>query len=411
MLSTYPHRLYAYICWAALISTLALMANRVSADPAPEFVRVPMSIDNNRITIEVNVTSAEGKTETVHAWVDTNNPDMWISAGLAERLGLWHHSPEGDSPLGKVYLVETPRFFDISGFKLKMPRSVRGIAFVSPKVLPGLDAEINIPASVLAQADIELDYPNHRFGIGAPGSGRRDGIKAPVSVDPTTSSVRMPAVIDGVAYQLGLDSGSGYSSIDQILMLHLLQVHPDWPTLTGYLGPSNSRGMDEELALHLIRIPHVTWGPLQLGPVGTNEVFESSKHSPSAGDVVGTLGGNVLKNFRIEIDYANDVAYFDKATANDSNQLDMVGLILKPESDGTYSVEKYLGSSSDATGSSVAPNDRLVAVDGVPVTNMTMGKVIEALTGVPGETKQLLLQHANNTYLVHAVVRRHLPIH
>lgn len=403
--------LYLKFATAALISMLVLATRAIAADPGPEFVHIPMTVDNNRVTIEVKVTSAEGKTETVRAWVDTGSPDLWISSNLAERLGLWHHSPEADSPLGRVYLVETPRVFAVSGFELKVPRSVRGIAFVGAYVLPGLDAEISIPASVLTQSDVEFDYPNRRLGIGVPGSGDHQGIKTAISVDSTTSRVLMPAVIDGVPYQLGLDSGAGYSSIDPALMLHLLQIHPDWPNLTGYLGPSNNRGMPQELGLHLIRVPHMTWGPLQLNQVGAGELIESAKPLPSRGDVIGALGGNVLKNFRIDIDYANGVAYFDKTDSTDNDQLDMVGLILKPEADGSYSIQKDLDSERDSAAVSLAVDDRLLAVDGIPVTHMTLGKVIEALSGVPGETKQLLLQHGANTYLVRTIVRRHLPAH
>jgi hypothetical protein len=368
-----------------------------------------MALDNNKITIEVMVTSAEGKTETVRALVDTGNPDIWITANLAERLGLWHHSPQADSPLGRVYLVETPRTIGISGYELKVPRSVRGIAFVAPQVVPGLNAEMNIPASVLAQADVEFDYPALQFGIGAPGSGNHEGAKAAIYVDKDTSRVFLPAVIDGVSYKLGLDTGNGYSSVEQALMAHLLQAHPEWPRLTGYLGASNTRGAPQELELQLIRVPQIQWGPLHIDQVGINELFGKSGHSLAAGDVAGGLGGNMLKSFRIDIDYANGVAYFDKSTAADADQLDMVGLIVRPESDGSYSVEKEIDLTADATKSSIAVNDRLVAIDGTPVANMTMGQLVKALSGTPGQTKELLLRHGENTYSVKAVVRRHLP--
>lgn len=397
------------ITGAAFVIAALIVSNHVMADTTPQRARTPMVIDNNRVTIDVTVTSAEGKTETVRAWVDTGNPDLWITANLAERLGLWHHSPQGDSPLGKVYLVETPRTISISGYELKVPRSVRGIAFVTPKVLPGLNVEMNIPASVLAQSDAEFDYPASQFGIGAPGTGNHDGIKAAVSIDKETSRVRLPAVIDGVTYQLGLDTGSGYSSLDPGLMTHLLQVHPEWPHLTGYLGASNTRGMPQELELNVIRIPQVQWGPLQINQMGANELFETSGHAPAAGDVAGVLGGNVLKSFRIDIDYSNGVAYFDKPAATDVDQLDMVGLIVRPEVDGTYSVARAIDLTEDSKASSVAANDMLVAVDGAPVAGMTMGQLIKALSGTPGQTRELVLRHGESTYSVRAVVRRHLP--
>jgi hypothetical protein len=153
----------------------------------------------------------------------------------------------------------------------------------------------------------------------------------------------------------------------------------------------------------------VQWGPLHIDQVGMNELFEKSEHAPAAGDVAGELGGNVLKSFRIDIDYANGVAYFDKATGADADQLDMVGLIVRPEADGSYSVGSDIDVTGDAAKSAIAVNDHLIAIDGTSVANMTMGQVIQALSGAPGQTKELLLSHGENTYSVKAVVRRHLP--
>lgn len=399
-----------------VLATIALFAGalltvcKLEAQVASNWVSVPMILDNNKLTIEVTVTSAEGKTETVRAWVDTGNPDLWVSSKLADRLGLWHHSPKADSPLGKVYLVETPRTISVSGFQLNVPRSVRGIAFVASSVLPGLNAEMNIPASVLSQAEVEFDYPDLRFGVGFPGNGNHQGVKLAVFVDHDSFRVELPATIDGETFTLGLDTGSGYSWLDQLLMNRLLDGHPEWPHLQGYLGPSNSRCVDGEQNLYLARIPHIELGPIQLAQVGFDEKLESSKHLPESGEVAGALGGNVLKNFRIDIDYASGVAYFDKAGATDPNQLDMVGLVLRPEADGSYSVCKEVTGAKQPGIEGLQEHDTIVSINDRPVSGMTLGQVIDALSGQPGQMKKLVLRDGNNTYTVTAIVRRYLPL-
>ena len=35
---------------------------------------------------------------------------------------------------------------------------------------PGMNAEINIPSSILRQYDVLIDFPDHKFSIGAPGT-------------------------------------------------------------------------------------------------------------------------------------------------------------------------------------------------------------------------------------------------
>jgi hypothetical protein len=54
--------------------------------------------------------------------------------------------------------------------------------------------------------------------------------------------------------------------------------------------------------------------------------------------IVGTLGGNVLKAFRIEIDYAAGETYVEMTGATEAHDLDMVGLTLEPKADGSYLV-------------------------------------------------------------------------
>ena len=372
-------------------------------------VKVPILIDDNRITVEAVITSREGRTEKVRAWVDSGNPDMWISANLADRLGLAHLTPSGASPIGKAYLVETPNSVNVSGFKLAVPGSVRAIAFDNARVGPGIDAEINIPAPVLAQADIEFDYPAEQLGLQPAGKGEHNGRKVPITVNAKTSKVQFEGTLDGVNYEFGLDTGASYSFIDQSLVSILMQKHPDWPNLAGSVGASNIWGLPSDARMHLLRIPELRWGPLKLEQIGMGELPRSSNHVPGAGDVAGIVGGNVLKGFRIDIDYAAGIAYFDKDETLDNDHLDMVGLTLHPEPDGSYSILRAITPNGESPQSSISPSDRLVAVDGMQLSEMTMGSVIHALSGKPGESKVLTLEHAGRKYEVHATVHRFLP--
>jgi C-terminal processing protease CtpA/Prc len=54
----------------------------------------------------------------------------------------------------------------------------------------------------------------------------------------------------------------------------------------------------------------------------------------------------------------------------------------------------------------VEANDTLLRVDGLDVTNVAMGTVIDALRGTPGTTRTLLLERAGKRITVQATVVR-----
>jgi C-terminal processing protease CtpA/Prc len=54
----------------------------------------------------------------------------------------------------------------------------------------------------------------------------------------------------------------------------------------------------------------------------------------------------------------------------------------------------------------VQPNDKLLRLDGLDVTNVPMGIVIDALLGAPGSTRTLLLERAGKRITVQATAVR-----
>ena len=70
--------------WAAILA-LCLpggLARAQAAPPEPKSVTVPLTIDHNRIVIDVEVLLSNGTTQQVHAWVDNGNPDLEMSKRL-----------------------------------------------------------------------------------------------------------------------------------------------------------------------------------------------------------------------------------------------------------------------------------------------------------------------------------------
>ncbi len=86
--------------------------------------------------------------------------------------------------------------------------------------------------------------------------------------------------------------------------------------------------------------------------------------------------------------------------------LDIVGLTIRPESDGSFAVAGVVSRNGRPMVEGVQPNDRLLRVDGLDVTNVPMGTVIDALRGTPGATRTLLLERAGKRITVQATVVR-----
>ncbi len=110
------------------------------------------------------------------------------------------------------------------------------------------------------------------------------------------------------------------------------------------------------------------------------------------------LGSEALLNYRVGLDYAHSTVYFDIGRMFDLPDFDVVGLILRPEDDGRFTIlgiADYEGKPSVPQGEDgVQAGDHLVAVDGIPVRGSTLGQVWSMLGGEPGKERTLTVERA-----------------
>ena len=125
---------------------------------------------------------------------------------------------------------------------------------------------------------------------------------------------------------------------------------------------------------------------------------------------VGLLGSEALLNYRVGLDYAHSTVYFDIGRLFNFPDFDVVGLVLRPDDDGRFSI---LGIADDDGKPSlpegpdgVQPGDHLVAVDGNPIANFTLGLVWSLLLG--GQDHKLTLERGGQEFTVVANVRHFL---
>jgi hypothetical protein len=375
--------------------------------PAP--VTVPAAIDHNRVVINADLILPNGSAETVRAWVDTGNPDLYISRRLATLLNLavTCGNQECSSPPPKE-LVIGGMTIPLSQVKeAKIPLKAVSVAAV---LAPGMAVEMNIPASLLRSYDVLINFPEHRFSIGAPGTIHFRGSSEKVRVT-GTGLIQVPSQIDNKKYNLGLDAGSSISLLSGELFDKVAAGHPDWPRMTGAVGSANMWGAEAETNWSVMRVDRVQFGPLFLTDVpfvaaskATMDFFAKRAGMPT----MGLLGSDMLLGYRVGLDYAHSTVYFDIGKMTRFPEFDVIGFVLRPEDDGRYTILKVAEFEGKPSVAGVQAGDELIAVDNIPVHGSTMGQVWAMLGGTPGQERKLTIERTGKEFVVPAKVQHFL---
>jgi hypothetical protein len=390
----------------AVVAAL-IVSSTVFAQSAPKSATVPITLDHNRVVIDVYLPLPDGTSKRVRAWVDSGNSDMTMSQRVALLLG------SSVSCDGQVCNVSPPREIVIGGMKISLPgvRDAHAPAG-DPKDLmdPGMGTEINLPSTVLHNYEVVIDYPNRQFTIGKPGSlpFKGDPAKALISA---SGLIQVPSKIEGQTYNLALDIGASISLISSSLLAAWQKAHPTWPVMHGAVGAANMWGTPDEAQWEIVRVHELPFGATRLSNVAV---------APFAGDrldffakrtgvpTIGLIGGNALRQYVVGIDYAHSTMYLQR-TNTAAPDMDVVGLTLHPEIDGRYTVVGIADFDGKPSVPDVKAGDVLVGVDGAPATGATMGQVWSLLGGTPGQSRSLTLERDGKRFTVDAPVRRFLP--
>ena len=142
----------------------------------------------------------------------------------------------------------------------------------------------------------------------------------------TTGFARIPATIDGTVYQFLLDTGAhtrvvpaaqsagafpatpfATNFISAGIAARWRHEHPSWPYVPG---------AEIVTGAAMIQVPSVEIGGYRTGPawftLRPDANFAHFMSSYMDSPVVGSIGGETLKNFRVAIDYPNQRAYFER---------------------------------------------------------------------------------------------------
>jgi len=374
---------------------------------------VRMEVRDNRVFIPLEVAGPNGKTKVVLFWVDSGGDTIFLSGQLAHELGL---QESGASFMG---MGETPSHFvtkphlSIMGMDIDLTR-VSVSASLSEKsrnAFAGVEAGGFLPATVLRNYEAVFDYPAHSFTLAQTGNIAHRGMPVPMAIQPTTGFARVEIAIGGQDYGFMLDTGAAYTGISRTVIDRWIGKHPSWPHSLGAVGAANMVGKHFDATNELLRIPEIKWGSILLRNVGMVSrpagVYEKVVSEDMTAPIVGALSGNVLRQFRLDLDYPAGIAYLELDGADSISDLDCVGLIVQVGEDGNAIVSGVAQRDGRAEIAGVEAGDILLRVDDHEVAGASLATILTYLSGAVGEKKRLTLRRDARELSVSAVVFPH----
>jgi hypothetical protein len=403
----------AALCIVILVGfSIGLMAQAVRSHHA-ESATVPMRIEDNRIFVPLRVSGPNGRSEVVRFWVDSGGDAVFLSGVVARDLGLGASGAPftamGNTPshaIAKPRLAIGGMKIDLTHVPVNAPLSKK-----SRDVFAGVAAGGFLPATVLSHYDVVFDYPDRSFTLARSGHLVHRGTPVSVSVQSTTGFARIDITVDGQAYGFMLDTGAAYTGLSLAVMDHWIRDHPSWPHSVGAVGAANMVGKQFDVTNELLRVPEMRWGPIQLRNVGMvsrpTEVYEKFVSKDMTGPIVGALAGNVLRQFRLDLDYPAGVAYLQPSGSNGASDLNCVGLIVQVKEDGVAVVSGVAQRNGYPEIRGVQAGDVLLRIGNHKVAGASLATILKYLSGTPGEKKHLTIRRGTVDLSVSATVFSH----
>ena len=364
-----------------------------------------MSVEGNAPIVTLTFKKPDGSLRTARFLFDSGGGAIILDQGLAADIGL---KPEGAviSDEGQQYRPVAVPAASIGGMSLDLETSKAFVHLGAASFMNRDKVEGLLPGKALEQYQVILDYPRHQLSIGPPGSLPHRGDRLPCPYIASSGHPMVDVGIGGASYRFLLDTGSQVTLIRKDLLQRWSKAHPDWPHSTGAVGPANE-GTDQ--GVFLLRIPAFEVGPFGVKSVVAasrpNEVFSATSYETPAA-IVGALGGNVLQQFRIEIDYPMQVCFLEHTSSGRSNEFNTVGLDLDTNSKGQLVVRAVSSTASAITRRDILPGDIILQIGDSSGAPYTIAAAAQALSGSVGERKKLRILRSGKPMSVSVVVAR-----
>jgi hypothetical protein len=265
-----------------------------------------------------------------------------------------------------------------------------------------------LPGKALEHYQVVLDYPRQLFSVGQAGSLPHRGKQLACPYVASSGHPRVEVGINGATYGFLLDTGTEITLARRDILQNWSQDHPDWPRSIGAAGPANEGGTTDD-NVFLLRIPALELGPFQFTQLAIasrpDETYDATSYETPA-PIIGALGGNFLSRFRVEIDYPDQLLFLEQSIKNETDDFNTVGLVLATNSTGQLVVRAVSSTASPVTRRNVLPGDVILGITGSGRVPQTLAEAAKAMSGTPGQRKQLRILRGGKVMAVTAVVSR-----
>ena len=402
----------ALVTWLVCLSACSLtekpVTGMITTPPVISPTTVPLIVEGDQLLVELDAVRPDGGTRKLLANVNMGHSHPGLQAHVYKELGIDQGRPFSFR-LGGIPISVDSRAVE-SLDDAEPPLRQLGPFFFPQKV------EAWLQAGVLEQFDLVLDYADRTMTIAAPGSLPHEGTAVPIRLNQDTGLVTADFVVDGRAYPIVIDSGGGYSWIRRSTAGQWQRAHPDWLRAEGAVGASNYNMLPYAFEKEgtLLRLSDAAIGAVPLKDVGVlgagpalgwpwddlfGEVVFDIWQKGAPEPVIGWLGGNVLKHYRLTIDYRDHMSYWLKTSDIDPRELDQVGITLVYRA-GDYFIGGIVRKDGRDMVTGLAEGDRIVAIDGMTVPGRSRDEILAALHGQPGDPRLLTVDRDGKTLTV-----------
>jgi hypothetical protein len=348
----------------------------------------PLTLEHHRPCVELD--------GGVRAVVDTAGAALLLSQDVADRLDL--AVIETVEEQGEVFTVLEPPVLAVDGYALDTD-GVPTYGFEDTRAL-GLAAsalDLVLPMAVLQRHAVLLDCVGGRATFADAGTLSGEGVRLRASVSAETGLITVTARVLGQDVSLLLDTGVSCSLAADTVVRRWLSVAPELPTSAAAVGPGNMAALRVEARTPMVRVPS-----LELEDFTVPGVAFAWRGDGDVAPCEGSLGGNVLRSFAIGLDVGRgDVWLEQRAPMAPAGDCDQVGVTLVLDDDGEWEIGAVLLGTAD-----VQAGDRLVSIDGGPVSGVALGDVLLRLGGEVGASHHLVLRRGDSLVEADARVAR-----
>jgi len=363
-----------------------------------------MKVEGNAPVVTLNFKRLDGTVRFARFIFDSGGGAIILDQSLADDLGL---KPTGEAIAedGTRFVPTNPPVAQVGSTPISLSTSKAFMHMGIRSFDPRERVEGLLPGKALEPYQVVLDYSRERFTISPAGCIKHRGTAVPSPFLPASGHPRIVVSVESEAYGMLLDTGSRVTLARKDLLERLSAAHPEWPHSIGASGVADMGGGDG--TEFLLRVPEMVFGTFRVKNVlfvsRPDDTYSSSNfETPSS--ISGAVGGNVLKAFRVEIDYPHGTTYLEQSAVDMGGDMNSAGLVLDVDGANRLMVRALSTTAAALTKMNIHPGDQIIEIGGKREISWTIVEASYALSGAVGDMKRLVLLRDGKEIQTTAVV-------